>query len=236
MAAITPLLRVVRELDVAEAMPAVEPCPRVLVNSESTPWLGTLTSPLPAVQRKRPDLFSTWGPFWSGRLDQQRRSVGKLAAHALQLDECVLEFYEAKHGDGELTAAHFGQLVDYHSRMRGTVHGMLFNARYFWLYKSVSACPVSLTKGEWGACGSLAALRAFSVNTPEPPIVSLLRRLCVALRVMPCRVKASGAEPPPTMKTPVRPLFSARAAQRASFASRGAQPGQRRSCTRSRLR
>jgi hypothetical protein len=100
------------------------------------PWLDALHAPLPAGQLKRPDFFATWAPFWTGRSDAARGAVGRLAARALQLDGCVREFYEAKAGAGELTAADFGQLVDYHSRVRGRVRGAVFNARVFWLYES----------------------------------------------------------------------------------------------------
>jgi len=191
--AITPLLRAARGLDAAGA--DADTCPRVLVNSEVSPWLDSLSTPLPADQRKRPDLFVTWAPFWSGRQDVELGAVGRLAARALQVDGCVREFYEAKRGDGELTPADFGQLVDYHSRVRGTVRGVLFNARVFWLYQSLRNLPISLTKCEWGARGSRAALRAFLDATPEPELVPLLRFLCRALTVVPRRITASGVEP-----------------------------------------
>jgi hypothetical protein len=127
VAAITPLMRGARGLDGAGA--AADPCARVLVNSESVAWLDALHKALPAKQLKRPDLFATWAPFWSGHADAARGAVGRLAHRALQLDGCLCEFYEAKHGDGELTAADFGQLVDYHSRVRGRVRGVLFNGQ-----------------------------------------------------------------------------------------------------------
>ena len=194
VAAITPLLQAARGF--GEAGAAADPCPRVLVNSESTPWLDALHAPLPPDQLKRPDLFSTWAPFWSGRLVPERGAVGKLAARALQLDGCTREFYEAKVGVGELTPSDFGQLVDYHSRVRGAVRGVLFNARVFWLYESRRSHPVSLTKGEWGAPGSRAVLRAFFDAAAEPPLVPLLRFLCRALGVVPHRVVVgSGVEP-----------------------------------------
>ena len=192
VAAITPLMRGARGLDGAGA--AVDPCARVLVNSESVAWLDALHKALPAKQLKRPDLFATWAPFWSGHADAARGAVGRLAHRALQLDGCVCEFYEAKHGDGELTAADFGQLVDYHSRVRGRVRGVLFNARFFWLYESYTQIPVALIKGELGARGSRAALRAFFDAAPEPPLVPLLRHLCRELRVAPRHVTAAGAE------------------------------------------
>jgi hypothetical protein len=65
----------------------------------------------------------------------------------------------------------------------------------FWLYESVRSHPISLTKGEWGAPGSRAALRAFFDAAPEPPLVPLLRFLCRSLGVVPRRVTASGDEP-----------------------------------------
>jgi len=195
VAAITPLLRAARGLDAAGAGAGADPCPRVLVNSEVSPWLDALHAPLSLDQRKRPDLFVTWAPFWSGCHVAEVGAVGKLASRALQLDGCVREFYEAKRGDGELTPTDFGQLVDYHSRVRGTVRGVLFNARVFWLYQSVRHLPVSLTKCEWGARGSRAALRAFLDATPEPPLVPLLRFLCRKLAVEPRRITASGVEP-----------------------------------------
>ena len=193
VAAITPLLRNARGLDGAGA--AADPCSRVLVNSESVAWLDALHAPLPAKQLKRPDLFATWTPFWSGHVDAARGAVGRLAHRALQLDGCVCEFYEAKHGDGELTAADFGQLVDYHSRVRGRVRGVLFNARFIWFYESVREHPVKLIKGELGARGSREALRVFFDAAPEPPLVPLLRHLCRELRVAPRHVAAAGAEP-----------------------------------------
>jgi len=192
VAAITPLMRGARGLDGAGA--AADPCARVLVNSESVAWLDALHKALPAKQLKPPDLFATWAPFWSGHADAARGAVGRLAHRALQLDGCVCEFYEAKLGDGELTAADFGQLVDYHSRVRGRVRGMLFNARFFWLYESHTQIPVALIKGELGARGSRAALRAFFDAAPEPPLVPLLRHLCRELRVAPRHMTAAGAK------------------------------------------
>jgi len=193
--AITPLLRAARGLGGDGAGAVANSCARVLVNSENAPWLDSLHAPLPANQLKRPDLFVTWAPLWSGRYEAARGPVGRLAARALQLDGCAREFYEAKLGSGELTAADFGQLVDYHSRAPGPVRGALFNARAFWLYESVRSHPVSLVKGEWGARGSRALLRAFFDAAPEPPLVPLLRHLFDALGVAPRRAAAAGAVP-----------------------------------------
>ena len=190
--AITPLLREARGFD-GVGMEA-DPCARLIVNSERTPWLDALHAPLPAGQLKRPDLFATWEPFWAGRIDAARGAVGRLAARALQLDGCVREFYEAKLGSGDFTPAEFGQLVDYHSRVRGPVRGMLFNARRFWLFESMREHPVQLIKGDLGAPGSRALLRRFFEAVPEPPLVSLLRHLCRELRATPSRGGAQGAE------------------------------------------
>ena len=192
VATITPLLRAARGLD--GHLNFADPCARVLVKSESGGWLDALHAPLPASHLKRPDLFVTWSPFWSGHMDPALGAIGKLAARALQLDGCVREFYEAKLGEGELTASDFGQLVDYHSRVKGAVRGLLFNARAFWLYESVRSHPVALVKGEWRARGSRALLRDFFAATPEPPLVPLLRHLCHELHVAPCRVTAAGVE------------------------------------------
>ena len=199
VAAITPLLRAARGFD--EGAPP-DPCARVLVNSARTPWLlDALHSPLPADQLKRPDLFATWQPFWTGRIDAARGAVGKLAARALQLDGCAREFYEAKVGVGELTESHLGQLVDYHSRVSGPVRGVVFNARAFWLLESVRNLPVALTKGEWGARGSRALFRRFFDALPEPPLVPLLRHVCRTLSVVPRSVAALGEAVPDGSET-----------------------------------
>jgi len=192
VAAIAPLLRAARGFNSA-AGPA-DPVARVLVNSEGTGWLDAPQAPLPADQLKRPDLFATWAPFWAGRVDAARGAVGRLAHRALQLDGCARELYEAKLGVGELTSKHFGQLVDYHSRVPGPVRGVLFNARAFWLYESRSHMPLNLIKSEWGARGSRALLREFFDAAPEPPLVPLLRHLCRELGVAPRLVAAAGAE------------------------------------------
>jgi hypothetical protein len=191
VAAITPLLRAARGL---EAGASADPCALILVNSERAPWLDSLAAPLSSEQLKRPDLFTTWAPFLSGRVFASGIAKGKLAARALQEDGCVTEFYEAKLGTGELTASDFGQLVDYHSRVRGPVRGMLFNARHFWLYQSLRHLPVALIKGELGAPGSLALLRRFFSAACEPPLVPLLRHLFYELHVAPHSI-AMGALP-----------------------------------------
>jgi hypothetical protein len=192
VAAIAPLLRAARGFN--SVADTADPCARVLVNSERTGWLDAPHTPLPAEQHKRPDLFATWAPFWSGREDAARGAIGRLAHRALQLDGCARELYEAKVGVGELTSSDFGQLVDYHSRVPGPVRGMLFNARAFWLYESYRNHPLSLTKSEWGVCGSRALLREFFDAAPEPPLVPLLRHLCRALGVVPRLVAAAGAK------------------------------------------
>ena len=195
VAEITHLLRVARGFDETHAAEEADPCARVLVNSEQEPWLDALNAPLPVGQLKRPDLFATWSPFWSGYDDGEMVLRGRLASRTLQLDRCTAEFYEAKVGVGELTASDFGQLIDCHSRVAGSVRGILFNARVFWLYESVRRNPVALTKGEWGARGSRALLRTFFDAAVEPPLVPLLRHLCRELRVRFRRVNDMGLEP-----------------------------------------
>ena len=190
VAAITPLLRAARGFDEEGA----DPCARLLVNSEAVRWLDALRVPLPHGQLKEPDMFVTWAPFWEGRVEAARGGpVGKLASRALQLDGCVREFYEAKIGEGELTPADFGQLLDYHSRVRGPVRGVLFNAASFWLCASIRDKPQQLLKGRWAARGSRAALRRFLDGNapPEPPLVPLLRFLLCSLRAELCPVAAN---------------------------------------------
>ena len=193
VAAITPLLRAARDFDAAGV--SADPFARVLINSENVPWLDALDAPLRPEQRRRPDLFATWAPFWCGRTEEGRGPTGGLASRALQLDGCAREFYEAKVGVGALTATDFGQLVDYHSRVPGFVRGMLFNARHFWLYLSRRNLPVSLVKSEWGAPGSRALLRDFFDAAPEPPLLPLLRFLCRELRVAPHPLSEARTEP-----------------------------------------
>ena len=189
VAAITPLLSAARGFPGAGAA-VVDPCARLLVNSERIAWLDSLDAPMPADQRKRPDLFATWAPFWSGRLTASG-ATGKLAARSLQLDGCAREFYEAKVGEVELTPTDFGQLVDYHSRVRGPVRGVLFNARHFWLLQSERCHPIALTKGLLGAPGSRALFRRFFDAGAEPPLLPLLRHLFTQLHVAPRRTAVS---------------------------------------------
>ena len=186
--AATPLLRAARGFGNA----AADPCAQLLVNSEDIKWLDALHAPLPHDQHKKPDLFATWEPLWSGRHEQGRGAVGRLAHRALQLDGCAREFYEGKFGDGSLAAIDFGQLVDYHSRVFGDVRGALFNAREVWLYRSLRERPLCLIKMTWDAAGSRAALRRFFEDDapPEPPLVPLLRHLLRSLNAAPVRVPA----------------------------------------------
>lgn len=189
---ITPLLRIARfgEVRVDDA----DPCRPQLINGERHPWLDALRAPLPPGQLKKPDLFVTSAPCWSGRLCQRRGPEGKLAARVLQYDGAVREFYEGKVGVGELTPADFGQLVDYHSRVRGDVRGVLFNARDFWLYESERDKPVRLLKGTLGAAGAQAAFRRFFDGQPEAPLVHLMRYLMRRLRAVPHRLNDNGDE------------------------------------------
>jgi hypothetical protein len=193
VAAITPLLRAARGFGEARNAAEADPCARVLVNSERVAWLDALHAPLPAEQLKKPDLFATWAPFWSGTDDPAHGAFGRLAARALQLDGCACEFYEAKVGAGELSVSDFGQLVDYHSRLPGSVRSALFNAREFWLVHSIDKDPLLLIKSEWQARGSRALLRSFFADAPEPPLVPLLRHVARALRVGFVRVECAAA-------------------------------------------
>ena len=178
------------------AGPAAEACAPVLVNSEGIRWLDALDAALPAGQLKKPGLFATWTPFLA-RAAAVRSSggmvpTGKLASRALQLDGCAAEFYEAKVGSGNLTPTDFGQLGDYHSRVPGDVRGVLFNARYFWLYHSARHLPLSLAQGELGSCGSQAALRSFFAGAHEPPLLLLLRHLMASLGAVPWTLSTEG--------------------------------------------
>ena len=157
------------------------------MNGEEIKWLDSLLVALPPRQLKKPDLFITCRPFVRVRLgpgkDPPSDGIpeGGLASRALQLDGCVNELFEAKLGTGSLTAADFGQLVDYHPRLPGQVRSVLFNGREFSLYLSDRTGPLALVKGEWGARGSLAELRDFLNAAPEPPLVPLLRFMACAL-------------------------------------------------------
>ena len=180
---LTPTLRALRGLD-ARGADAADAFSLALVNSEERKWMDDLRTPLPASQRRKPDLFVTWAlcavPL-AGRGTDDR---GVLAGRALQLDGCAREFFEAKAGGGELTAADFGQLADYHARTPGRARGLLFNARHAWLYESHNGHPVSLVKAALTARGSRELARDFLCRPlAEPPLIRLLRRLCRELRV-----------------------------------------------------
>jgi len=190
--AFTPLLQIARFGEVRED--GSDPCKPLLVNSENHPWLDALHSPQSRKLLKKPDLFVTAEPCWSGYRHSRRGPEGTLAARALQLDSAVCEFYDAKLGDGNLNYADFGQLVDYHSRVRGSVYGMLFNARCFWLFESVRDKPVRLIKGELGALGSRAAVRRFFAGKPEVPLVTLMRLLMRDLGVVSIRLNKDSAD------------------------------------------
>jgi hypothetical protein len=183
VAAVAPLLREARGFFREDE--AVLQCARVLGNSEENKWLDALDAPLPPQQWKKPDLFVTWGPFYraTGAPGFGGVIAGALAGRALQHDGCVNELYEAKVGTGSLTSTDFGQLVDYHSRLPGSVWSALFNAREFWLFHSIDKEPQLLIKSEWQARGSRALLRSFFADAPEPPLVHLLRFVARALSV-----------------------------------------------------
>ena len=183
VAALTPTLRALRGLHERGA-DAGDAFSLALVNSEERKWMDDLRAPLLASQRRKPDLFVTWAlcavPLGGHGADDK----GALAGRALQLDGCAREFFEAKAGGGELTAADFGQLVDYHARTPGRARGLLFNARHAWLYESHNGHPVSLVKTALATQGSRELARDFLCRPlAEPPLIRLLRRLCSHLRV-----------------------------------------------------
>ena len=188
---VMPMLLNARRFD----MVSTDPCALVLVNSENQKWLDSLEKPLPLVSRRKPDLFVTWAPFVHGSKFAPRSFYGKLAAaRMLQNDGCVREFYEAKRGDDTLTAADLGQLIDYHSRVRGNVLGMVFNARFIWLLKTNRDKPLQLIKSEWSTPGSLAMLRTFfDSEYAEPKLVRLLRQILEKLNLTLCRINAAGS-------------------------------------------
>jgi hypothetical protein len=187
---ITPLLRIARfgktRTDDGD------PCRPVLVNSERHKWLDALHKPLAPALLKKPDLFVTAEMFWSGYRCPSGDPYGKLASRDLQLDGAVREFYEGRVGVGNLTPADFGQLVDYHSRVRGEVRGMLFNACHFWLYESVRDKPVQIIQGTLAAAGSQSALRRFFNGQFQAPIINVLRLLMLRLRVVLVRLNDHG--------------------------------------------
>ena len=59
--AFTPFLWAARGFHGARA--GVDPCARVLINSENVPWLDAIDGPLKPDQRKRPDFFQRGRPF-----------------------------------------------------------------------------------------------------------------------------------------------------------------------------
>ena len=189
---ITPTLRALVVSGGAAENEEYDPYALVLLNSEKTRWLDDLRVPMASMHRRNPDLFMTWAP-----LTKPLASCGAsvLAGRALQLDGCIRAFFEAKKGIGAITDTDFGQLADYHSCTPGGCRGMVFNARAVWLYASHAGHPLSLVKAEWGAPGSLELIRDFfrpANALPEPPLVVLMRRLALALNVVPCEAVVGG--------------------------------------------
>ena len=159
---------------------ADDPCIPLLVNSEEVPWLvHPSSSGLPGL-RQKPDLFRSWAPFvelrdgGSGQGSGPQFVFGGLAGYALQAAGCAAELYEAK---VRLTERDFGELCAYQQCVPGRCFGMLFDVDEFWLFETFSGNPVRLIKGAWTAAGSLACVRRFYADAPEPPLVILLREL-----------------------------------------------------------
>ena len=174
-------------------LPAVgllDPCPPVLVNSENLQWLVHPSVKARRDLRLKPDLFRSWAPFVEVRGGSRKQGSGPvyvfgvLADYALQTAGCASELYEAK---VKLTESDFGELCAYHECVTGVCIGMLFDATDFWLYQSNAGNPVRLLKGRWTAPGSADSIRDF-FTVPDPPLVKLLRRLLVDLRVTPVQL------------------------------------------------
>ena len=197
----TPILCDLR-LPRAEAAPeagaapvADDPCIPLLVNSEEVPWLvHPSSSGLPGL-RQKPDLFRSWAPFvelrdggGSDQGDGPQFVFGGLAGYALQAAGCAAELYEAK---VRLAERDFGELCAYQQCVPGRCFGMLFDLDDFWLFESFSGNPVRLIKGAWTAAGSLACVRRFYADAPEPPLAILLRELLRALRLKSLAVRGS---------------------------------------------
>ena len=132
----------------------------LLVNSESPVGCGHDDL------RLKPDLFRSWAPFVKLRAGGEGQGVsaahvfGVLGGTVLQHAGVVTEVYDAKCAE-TLTQSHFGELCAYHDCLAGVCRGVLFGPREFWLYKTVSRCPVQLVRGLWAAPCSAAAFRAF---------------------------------------------------------------------------
>jgi hypothetical protein len=183
----TPILHDLR-LPQAETAPAAaaapaadDPCMPVLVNSEEVPWLMHPSATGLLALRQKPDLFRSWAPFVDlrdgGGTDQgtgPQFLFGGLAGHALQSAGCAAELYEAK---VRLTERDFGELCAFQQCVPGRCLGMLFDTDEFWLFESFSGNPVRLVKGSWAAAGSLACIRRFYADAPEPPLAHLLRNI-----------------------------------------------------------
>jgi hypothetical protein len=191
---ITPTLRELRGCAFGDARAlAADPCARVLVNSETHKWLGAAPGdePRPHAQLNKPDLFLTYMPFWQRRADGGGAAVGRLAHPVLVADGCVPEMFEAKFGDGVLTTAALGQLVDFQQRVPGVCRGALFNACHLWLYESLDGMPQRLVQTTWDARGARAlVLGFFDAPRTEPPLIGVARTIMLSLDVVPADARA----------------------------------------------
>lgn len=171
------------------------PCPLLLANSESHPWLDDFTRPFPSPKLLcKPDLFMTYWPFFQPRLRTDavagdfRYCYGVLADRSLQLAGGVRELYAAKL---KLTNTAFGELVVWHQLLQdGPCRGMLFGSSGFWLYKSVNGLPVQLIKSSWTTPGSQGLVQTFfELDAGSPP--KLVQLLDFTLRTLGVRCVSS---------------------------------------------
>jgi hypothetical protein len=168
---------------------AADPCPPVLVNSESAPWLAPNSAPSRPQLRQRPDLFRSWEPFVAmrdGGAGQRCETAGPGRARARRSDSAASRTPLCS----ALAAAPSCTRPSSSSRRRTSARwvafrqaiprrclGVLFDADRFWLYESFAGNPVRLVRGEWVLPGSRAFVRGFFAGAPEPPLASLLRDL-----------------------------------------------------------
>jgi len=174
-------------------------CRRVLVNSERLQWLVHPSVPAHPDLEQKPDLFVSWHPFVEYRhTDAEPLPAGEddvylhgLVPHySLQQAGCAVGLFEAKRY--EITDKDFGELCAYHQGIEeGTCWGMVFGATSFWLYKSFAGLPVSLVRSKWTWPGSAGAIRDHFAEVPEPPLLTLLRRVLIALGVSVCHLEGA---------------------------------------------
>lgn len=184
----------------ARSTAGLNSCDPVLVNSEQQKWLDHPAGGGQPDLRLKPGLFRTWAPFikkcagGKGQGEGADYIFGELASVALQRANVVTELYEGKFD--ALSRAEFGALCAYHDALglrAGVCRGVLFNARHFWLYKTVRSNPTKLVRARWADGGSADVFRAFfepdvddELDSPEPPLLCVLRNVLARLGAEPC--------------------------------------------------